>query len=115
MAKRALSWKRAGPSLRDLKSAPGKFGCVLSVAVGLRRWWSERFSELSATLGAEARSLMAGDLSARLFHQPTAEEKDKIAAIERQGSGGIRSTWTTETFPCFSAPDRAVAGVAEGC
>ena len=37
MAKRALSWKRAGAiGWRDLKSAPGKFGfVVLSVAVGV--------------------------------------------------------------------------------
>ena len=108
MAKRALSWKRAGAiGWRDLKSAPGKFGfVVLSVAVGVAalvgvRGFSESFRR---TLGAEARSLMAGDLSARLFHQPTAEEKDKIAAIERQGSGGIRSTWTTETISMASVP-----------
>ena len=102
MAKRALSWKRAGAiGWRDLKSAPGKFGfVVLSVAVGVRGF-SESFRR---TLGAEARSLMAGDLSARLFHQPTAEEKDKIAAIERQGGGGIRSTWTTETISMASVP-----------
>jgi putative ABC transport system permease protein len=108
MAKRALSWKRAGAiGWRDLKSAPGKFGfVVLSVAVGVAalvgvRGFSESFRR---TLGAEARSLMAGDLSARLFHQPTAEEKDKIAAIERQGGGGIRSTWTTETISMASVP-----------
>ena len=108
MAKRALSWKRAGAiGWRGLKSAPGKFGfVVLSVAVGVAalvgvRGFSESFRR---TLGAEARSLMAGDLSARLFHQPTAEEKDKIAAIERQGSGGIRSTWTTETISMASVP-----------
>ena len=108
MAKRALSWKRAGAiGWRDLKSAQGKFGfVVLSVAVGVAalvgvRGFSESFRR---TLGAEARSLMAGDLSARLFHQPTAEEKDKIAAIERQGSGGIRSTWTTETISMASVP-----------
>ena len=37
MAKRALSWKRAGAiGWRDLRSAPGKFGfVVLSVAVGV--------------------------------------------------------------------------------
>jgi len=108
MAKKALSWKRAGAiGWRDLKSAPGKFGfVVLSVAVGVAalvgvRGFSESFRR---TLSSEARSLMAGDLSARIFRQPTAEEKSKIATIEKQGSGGIRSTWATETISMASVP-----------
>jgi putative ABC transport system permease protein len=115
MAKRALSWKRAGAiGWRDLKSAPGKFGfVVLSVAVGVAalvgvRGFSDSFRR---TLGTEARSLMAGDLSARLFREPTAEESGKIAAILQkggqkigQGSGGIRSTWVTETISMASVP-----------
>jgi putative ABC transport system permease protein len=47
---------------------------------------------------------MAGDLSARIFHEPTDEEKGKIAVIERQGTGGIRSTWVTETISMASVP-----------
>jgi putative ABC transport system permease protein len=109
MAKRALSWKRAGAiGWRDLKSAPGKFGfVVLSVAVGVAalvgvRGFSESFRQ---TLSTEARSLMAGDLSARLFHEPTAEETSKIAAIVKEsGPQGIRSTWTTETISMASVP-----------
>jgi putative ABC transport system permease protein len=108
MAKRALSWKRAGAiGWRDLRSAPGKFGfVVLSVAVGVAalvgvRGFSDSFRR---TLGTEARSLMAGDLSARIFHEPTAEESGKIAAIARQG--GLRTTWVTETVSMASAlPD----------
>jgi putative ABC transport system permease protein len=106
MAKRALSWKRAGAiGWRDLRSAPGKFGfVVLSVAVGVAalvgvRGFSESFRR---TLGTEARSLMAGDLTARIYHQPTAEEKDKIEAIAQPG--GIRTTWVTETVSMASAP-----------
>jgi putative ABC transport system permease protein len=106
MAKRALSWKRAGAiGWRDLRSAPGKFGfVVLSVAVGVAalvgvRGFSESFRR---TLGTEARSLMAGDLTARLYHQTTAEETDKIAAIAHPG--GIRTTWVTETVSMASAP-----------
>src|SRR5450631_889730 len=83
MAKRALSWKRAGAiGWRDLKSAPGKFGfVVLSVAIGVAalvgvRGLSDSFRR---PLSTEARSLMAGDLSARIFHQPTAAEQAKIA------------------------------------
>src|ERR1700679_2284453 len=90
MAKRALSWQRAAAiGWRDLKAAPGKFGfVVLSVAVGVAalvgvRGFSESFRK---TLSTEARSLMAGDLSARIFRQPTDEEKNKIAAIEKQDS-----------------------------
>jgi len=108
MAKRALSWKRAGIiGWRDLKSAPGKFGfVVLSVAVGVAalvgvRGFSDSFRR---TLGAEARSLMAGDLSARIFREPTAEEKGKIAAIVKQSGPGIRTTWTTETVSMASVP-----------
>jgi putative ABC transport system permease protein len=105
MAKRALSWKRAGViGWRDLKSAPGKFGfVVLSVAVGVAalvgvRGFSESFRR---TLSAEARSLMAGDLSARIFRQPTADEEGKVAALKQQG---IRGTWVVETISMASVP-----------
>ena len=70
LKKRPLSWNRAaGIAWRDLKSAPGKFlFVVLSVAIGVAalvgvRGFSESFR---GTLGAEARSLMGGDLSARI-------------------------------------------------
>jgi putative ABC transport system permease protein len=108
MAKRALSWKRAADiGLRDLKSAPGKFGfVVLSVAVGVAalvgvRGLSDSFRQ---TLSTEARSLLAGDLSARMFRAPTPEELSKIAAIQTLGAGAIRSTWVTETVSMASLP-----------
>ena len=108
MAKRALSWKRAGAiAWRDLRSAPGKFGfVVLSVAVGVAalvgvRGFSESFRK---TLSTEARSLMAGDLSARLFHVPTDDEKSKIAAVESKIPGGAQSTWVVETISMASVP-----------
>jgi putative ABC transport system permease protein len=101
-----LSWKRAGAiGWRDLRSAPAKFGfVVLSVAVGVAalvgvRGFSDSFRR---TLSTEARSLMAGDLTARLFHQPTAAETDKIKAIAQPA--GIRTTWVTETVSMASAP-----------
>ena len=106
MAKRALSWRRAGSiGWRDLRSAPGKFGfVVLSVAVGVAALVGVRgFSgSFRRTLSTEARSLMAGDLSARLFHEPTAEEKGKIASIAQPAR--IRSTWVTETVSMASVP-----------
>jgi len=106
MAKRALSWRRAAAiGWRDMRSAPGKFGfVVLSVAVGVAALVGVRgLSEsLRGTLSTEARSLMAGDLSARLFYEPTAVEKAKLASIV--ALGGMRSTWTTETISMASVP-----------
>lgn len=112
MAKRALSWKRAGAiAWRDLKSAPGKFTFVmLSVAVGVAalvgvRGLSDSFRR---TLSGEARSLMAGDLSARLFHVPSAEEQNKIRAALNPaggaGSGPVLLTPVTETVSMASVP-----------
>jgi putative ABC transport system permease protein len=107
MAKRALSWKRAAAiGWRDLKSAPGKFGfVVLSVAVGVAalvgvRGFSESFRR---TLSTEARSLMAGDLSARVFREPTPEETKKLTAMAH-GILGSESTWVTETVSMASVP-----------
>ncbi|MGB7986982.1 MAG: ABC transporter permease, partial [Terracidiphilus sp.] len=106
MAKRALSWKRAGAiGWRDLRSAPGKFAfVVLSVAVGVAalvgvRGFSDSFKQ---TLGTEARSLMAADLSARIYRLPTEAETAKITAIAQQN--GLRTTWITETVSMASVP-----------
>jgi putative ABC transport system permease protein len=108
MAKRALSWKRAASiGWRDLKSAPGKFGfVVLSVAVGVAalvgvRGFSDSFKH---TLSIEARSLLAGDLSAKVYQEPTAEEKAKVAAAMQQGGSEMRSTWTIDTISMASVP-----------
>src|SRR6185437_968297 len=86
--KRALSWSRAAAiANRDLKSAPGKFAfVVLSVTVGVAalvgvRGLSDSFR---GTLSGQARSLMAGDLSARITHSPTADEQAKVEALLRQ-------------------------------
>jgi putative ABC transport system permease protein len=105
MAQRSLTWSRAAVIAgRDLRSAPGKFiFVVLSVAVGVAalvgvRGFSESFR---STLTREARSLMAGDLSARTNQQPTAAERQKVDALKGQG---IRSTWVTETISMASVP-----------
>ena len=105
--KRALGWNRATAiAWRDLKSAPGKFGfVVLSVAIGVAalvgvRGFSEAFRR---TLGSEARSLMAGDLSARIFHQPIDTERAKVADIEKR-IPGTHSTWVVETISMASLP-----------
>ena len=106
MANRALSWKRAAAiGWRDLKSAPGKFGfVVLSVAVGVAalvgvRGLSDSYKQ---TLSSEARSLLAGDLSARMMRTPSDDESAKIAAIAAQNDAGVRTTWVTETISMAS-------------
>lgn len=106
MAKRALSWSRAAAiGWRDFKSAPGKFAfVVLSVAVGVAalvgvRGFSESFKR---TLTVESRALMGGDLSARIFHQPTKAELAKVDALDAQL--GAQSTWALETISMASAP-----------
>jgi putative ABC transport system permease protein len=107
MAERALSWRRAATiGWRDLKSAPGKFAfVVLSVAVGVAslvgvRGFSESFKR---TLLTESQSLMAGDLSAQIYRDPTAEQQQKISDIDRQ-FGGAESTWVVETVSMASVP-----------
>lgn len=107
LKKRPLSWRRASAiAWRDLKSAPGKFVfVVLSVAIGVAalvgiRGFSESFR---GTLGTEARALMGGDLNARIFGTPTADQLEKIAAIEKKIPGS-RSTWITETISMASVP-----------
>ena len=108
-AKQPLSWTRAAEiAWRDLKSAPAKFGfVVLSVAVGVAalvgvRGLSEGFRW---TLSAEARSLLGGDLSARVFGMPNQEEQAKLAKLgAAQTTGPVRTTWTTETLSMASIP-----------
>jgi putative ABC transport system permease protein len=108
MAKRALSWSRAGAiAWRDLKSAPGKFGfVVLSVAIGVAalvgvRGFSDSFRK---TLNSESKSLMAGDLSARIYRDPTAADRASISVLLKKTASGIRSTWVTETVSMASVP-----------
>jgi len=71
----------------------------VAALVGVRGF-SESFRR---TLSTEARSLIAGDLSARIFHVPTADDDRKVDAIE-QNIPGSRSTWVTETLSMASVP-----------
>src|SRR5579859_5812319 len=105
MANRSLTWSRAAVIAgRDLRSAPGKFVfVVLSVAVGVAalvgvRGFSESFR---STLTREARSLMAGDLSARTQQIPSAAEFQKVKNLDGQG---IHATMVTETVSMASVP-----------
>ena len=88
-SKPALPWSVASRiAWRELHASRAKFFFViLSVAIGVAaltgvRGLSESFQR---TLLAEARTIMAADLSARMFRQPTAEERKKFAALSTQG------------------------------
>jgi putative ABC transport system permease protein len=112
MAKRALTWRRAAAiAWRDLKSAPGKFAfVVLSFAVGVAalvgvRGFSRSFRH---TLSIDARSLLAGDLSARIYETPTAKDKSRIATALGQPRSSIQTTWVTDTVSMASVPPNPV-------
>jgi len=95
--KPALPWGTAGRiAWRELRAGKAKFLFVLlSVAVGVAaltgvRGFSDSFSR---ALLEQARSILAGDVSARMFRQPTAEEAQQLRALEARG---VRETVVTE-------------------
>ena len=96
--KPALPWNTAARiAWRELRAGKAKFLFVLlSVAVGVAaltgvRGFSQSFSR---ALLLQARSIMAGDLSARMFRQATASEQQQLQALTRQD---VRETVVTET------------------
>ena len=85
----ALSWPTAARIAgRELRSSRGKFFFViLSVAIGVAaltgvRGFSTSFRQ---TLMIRARSILAGDLAARMFQQPSAEELRQLQAVSATG------------------------------
>lgn len=112
MAAHALTWHRAASiAMRDLRSVPGKFlFVVLSVTIGVAALVGVRgFSEIfRATLSREARSLMAGDLTARTNQQPTPAERAAIAALSSESNNPIHTTWVTEMVSMASVPPNPV-------
>src|ERR1700722_6540904 len=102
---RALPFKTAATiAWRELRASKAKFSFViLSVAIGVAaligvRGFSESFQK---TILAEARTIMAADLSARMFRQPTPAEAKQLDALQQ--STGIQRTWITETVSMVSA------------
>ncbi len=96
--KPALPWSTASRiAWRELRAGKTKFLFVLlSVAVGVAaltgvRGFSQSFQR---ALLLQARSIMAGDLSARMFRQATPEENKQLEALAAQG---VRRTVVTET------------------
>jgi putative ABC transport system permease protein len=101
---RALSFKTAATiAWRELRASKAKFSFViLSVAIGVAaligvRGFSESFQK---TILAEARTIMAADLSARMFRQPTASEAKQLDALEKSG---VQRTWISEMVSMVSA------------
>jgi putative ABC transport system permease protein len=102
VTKPALSWSTAGRiAWRELRAGKAKFFFVLlSVAIGVAALTGVRgFStSFARTLLEQARSIMAGDLSARMFRQATPTESQQLDALASEKSGlGVRRTVVTET------------------
>ena len=100
-----LSYRSAAKiASREMHSSRGKFFFViLSVAIGVAALTGVRGFSASfrSTLLNRARSIMAADLSARMFQQPTPEQQkglDEIAA------SGVEITPVTELLSMASSP-----------
>ncbi len=103
--KRSLSWNSAAKiAWRELQASRAKFlFVILSVAIGVAaltgvRGFSDSFQK---TLLGEARTVMAADLSARMFRQPTEDEQKQLNAM---ASDGIERTQVTDTVSMVSSP-----------
>jgi putative ABC transport system permease protein len=90
---------------RDLRSSPAKFFFViLAVAVGVGaltgvRSFSRAFHNLLLT---QVRTLMAGDLSLRVFGQSTPQQIAELQSLEKRG---VRETSVTETLTMASTAE----------
>jgi putative ABC transport system permease protein len=102
-----LAWSSAAKiASREVRSSRGKFLFVLlSVAIGVAALSGVRgfSSSFRATLLNRARSIMAADLSARMFQQPTPSQQDGLDAI---AGTGVEMTPVTEVLSMASSPKR---------
>src|SRR6202051_2733171 len=100
----SLSYRSAAKiAAREMHSSRGKFFFViLSVAIGVAALTGVRGFSASfrGTLLMRARSIMAGDLSARMFQQPTPVQEKGLEAIEAEGG---ETTPVTELLSMASA------------
>lgn len=90
--------------MREMRSSRGKFFfVVLSVAIGVAALTGVRgfSSSFRATLLTRARSIMAADVSARMFAQPTSEEQKGLDEIV---ADGVEMTPVTELLSMASSP-----------
>lgn len=100
---RRLGWATAlRIAWREFQAAPAKFLFVIvSVAIGVAaltgvRGFTESFQK---TLLGQARTIMAADVSARMFRQPSAQETAQLNALP-----GVERTTVTETVSMASTP-----------
>lgn len=107
--KPALGWATAARiAWRELRASYAKFlFVILSVAIGVAaltgvRGLSEAFTR---TLSTQARSIMAGDLSARMFRQLTPKESQQLDALSGQG---VQRTDATELVSMASSANDPV-------
>jgi putative ABC transport system permease protein len=100
-----LSYRSAAKiAAREMHSSRGKFFFViLSVAIGVAALTGVRGFSASfrSSLLNRARSIMAADLSARMFQQPTSEEQK---ALDEIAAGGVEITPVTELLSMASSP-----------
>ncbi|HEY1768615.1 MAG TPA: ABC transporter permease, partial [Terracidiphilus sp.] len=99
----ALSWDAAlRIAWREFEAAPAKFLFVIvSVAIGVAaltgvRGFTDSFQK---TLLGQARTIMAADVSARMFRQPSAKETSDLNALH-----GVERTQVTEMVSMASTP-----------
>jgi putative ABC transport system permease protein len=109
MAKPTLTWTSAAKiAWRELQASRTKFlFVILSVAIGVAaltgvRGFSDSFQK---TLLGEARTIMAADLSARMFRQPTQQEEQQLNVL---ASHGIRRTEVSDMVSMVSSPSDPV-------
>jgi putative ABC transport system permease protein len=102
--KPSLTWASAAKiAWRELQASRAKFlFVILSVAIGVAaltgvRGFSDSFQK---TLLGEARTIMAADLSARMFRQPTPEEEQQLDAM---AAHGVQRTQVTDTVSMVSS------------
>src|SRR5215831_14449006 len=93
-----LPWRTAiRIAWREMRASRAKFlFVILSVAVGVGsltgvRGFSQSFRHM---LLREARTLMAADMTLRIFGMPTPEQESVLRGLEERG---VARTWITET------------------
>jgi putative ABC transport system permease protein len=110
-----LAWSAAiRIAWREMRASRAKFlFVILSVAIGVGsltgvRSFSRSFRHM---LLSEARNLMAGDMTVRVFAMPGAEQS---AVLDALAARGVRRTWITETVTMAasaSTPDPLLISV----
>lgn len=86
---------------RECQAAPGKFVFVIvAVAIGVAaltgvRGFTDSFQQ---SLSGQARTILAADVAARMFRQPTANERKRLDALK-----GVERTQVTEMVSMASA------------